>query len=348
LQSTTSSSTPKTLTGTPTAASSGSGKPPFPSPFHPFALPPSQPTLTPFPKSCVWNATVALYSPYLHKVLQVLEIPGTSHTGSQHIGGVAWDRHTGLVTILTDAAAPWETSGANVSGDHLVIKYDAVRKETLWTANLSDVTHEFYGGFQDVETDRRGNTYVVGSWPGTVLRVGRGGRGVKPWYLPVPMPKTTEVGFGGLAAVLGTEVLLSVDGKGGLWRFDMREEMGRPVAVPVVGEVRYKFNDAVYLPPKYEGRVLLNAVGPDGVQVFRSSDKSWRRAENLGTIPHRKGPEYNGSVVTAMVQIGEPGAIYTILGFWDLPWVEGTVAGNRTRFPMPDITGDVEALLAAK
>jgi hypothetical protein len=104
----------------------------------------------------------------------------------------------------------------------------------------------------------------------------------------------------------------------------------------------------VYLPPKYGGRVLLNAVGPDGVQVLMSKDKTWRTAENLGTIPHRTGPAYNGSVVTATVQIGEPGSIYTILGFWDLPRVPGTVAGNRTRFPMPDITDEIENLLEGK
>jgi hypothetical protein len=95
--------------------------------------------------------------------------------------------------------------------------------------------------------------------------------------------------------------------------------------------------------------VLLNAIGPNGVQVLRSSDRGWRTAEHLGTVPHRVGPQYNGSVVTATVQIGgERGSIYTILGFWDLPWVPGTVAGNRTRFPMPDITEEIDALLRSK
>ncbi|KAK0725983.1 hypothetical protein B0H67DRAFT_642330 [Lasiosphaeris hirsuta] len=280
---------------------------------------------------CVWNATVAIYDPYARKVTQVLEIPGTSHTGSQHIGGVAWDPHTGLVTILTDSARPWETGGTDISGEHLIIKYDAVRKKTLWTLNISDLTHERYGGFQDIETDRRGNTYVA----------------VRPWYLPDPLPPTTKMGFGGLAAVPGTEILLSVDGDGRLYRFDMRDDVGKPVSVPAVPDVRYTFNDAVYLPPKYGGRVLLNSVGLDGVQVLRSQDK-WDTAENMGTIPHRTSPEHNGIVVTATVQIGEPGSIYTNLGFWDQPWVPGTVAGNRTAFPMPDITKEIEALLTLK
>lgn len=148
-----------------------------------------------------------------------------------------------------------------------------------------------------------------------LLRADRRGKTVRPWYLPDPLPPTAQIGFGGLAAVPGTDVLLSVDGDGKLYPFDMRDEIGKPALVPAVPAVRHSFNDAVYLPPKYDGRVLLDAVGPDGVQVLRSKDKTWRTAENPGTFPHRTGPAYNGSVVTATVQIGEPGSVYTILGF---------------------------------
>lgn len=295
----------------------------------------------------VWNATVAIYDPYSRKVTEVLDFPGTSYTGSQHIGGVAWDPHTGLITILTDSARPWETSGADVSGDHLLIKYDADRKKTLWTLNITDLTHKRYGGFQDIETDRRGNTYVVGTWPGTLLKADAQGKTIEAWYLPDPLPPTTQAGFGGLAVVPGTDILLANNGDGRLYLFDMKDgKAGKPVLIPVTPDVRYTFNDAVYLPPRYDGRVLLNAVGPNGTQVFRSKDRTWRTAEHLGTIPNQAGPLHNGSVVTATVQIGDS-SVYTILGFWDTPWVPGTVAGNRTRFPMPDITADIDALLTS-
>ena len=251
----------------------------------------------------------------------MLEFPNASYTGSMHIGGVAWDPHTGLITIITDSAAPWATGGADVSGDHFLIKYHPHQKKIIWSLNITDLTQERYGGFQDVETDRRGNTYVVGTWPGTILRADRHGRSIKNWYLPEPLPPTTKVGFGGLVAVGGTsEVLLANDGDGQLYRFDMRHEVGTPVLVPVTSGVACRINDAIYLPPRYDGRVLLVACGAEGLQVLRSRDKRWVTAEYLGTVPNPTGPGFEGSVVTAAVQIGRnPGSIHLVEGYFDFP-----------------------------
>ncbi|KAK1759934.1 hypothetical protein QBC47DRAFT_373335 [Echria macrotheca] len=293
----------------------------------------------------LWNATVAIYDPYTSTMVSLLSFPGTSYTGLDHIGGVAWDSSTGLITILSDPAKQWATAGADLSGDHLIMKYNPNTETLLWTLNITELTHGKYGGFQDVETDRRGNTYIVGTWPGTVLRVDKHGRAVRNWYLPDPMPPTTQKGFSGLAAVPGTEILLSNDGDGHLYRFDMRDDVGKPVHVPIIPPVFYNGTDAVYLPPRYGGKVLLVAVNRVGVQVLRSGDKTWQTAEYLGTIPTPKGSLYDGGVVTAAVQIGYPGSIYMIIDYTDFPWVLGTVAGNRTTFPMPDITDQIEQLL---
>ncbi|KAK3938076.1 hypothetical protein QBC46DRAFT_266155, partial [Diplogelasinospora grovesii] len=49
-------------------------------------------------KSCLaysgalFNATVAIYDPYKDEMIQILEFPGMSHTGTVHIGGVGWDQ----------------------------------------------------------------------------------------------------------------------------------------------------------------------------------------------------------------------------------------------------------------
>ncbi|KAK0745497.1 hypothetical protein B0T18DRAFT_367179 [Schizothecium vesticola] len=294
----------------------------------------------------VWNATVGIYNPYAPNMTQVLEYPGVSHTGDLHIGGLAWDPFTGLYTILTDPAAAWATGGADVSGTHLLMKYNPLTKQTLWTLNISTVSHERYGGFQDVETDRRGNTYVVGTWPGTILRADKRGKAIKEWHVPRPLAPTTQKGFGGLALVPESDILLSNDGDGQIYRFDTRDEVGRPVLVPMRPRVLYADGDAIYLPPRYGGSVLLLASHLGGIQVLRSKDRKWTAAEYLGTVPNRKGPLYEGGVVVAAVEVGKtPGSIYMIEGFWDAEWVPGTVAGNRTRFPMPDITREVEALL---
>ncbi|KAK5651238.1 hypothetical protein OQA88_12702 [Cercophora sp. LCS_1] len=292
---------------------------------------------------CVWNATVATYSPYTQQTT-VISFPGTSYTGDIHIGGVAWDPfNPGVVTILTDSARPWETSGADVSGEHKLIKWDVKKQKVLWEADLTTTTKEKYGGFQDVETDARGNTYVVGTWPGTVLRVDKHGK-AREWFVPRPLPPTTQRGLGGLAAVKGTETLLASGATGDeLWRFDMRDEWGAPKQVKIRGAVRFPVTDAAYLPDRYGGKVLLVALGPDGIEVLRSRDGSWKSAEYLGVIGNREVEGLEGGFVTAATQVGD--AIYVVNGYWDVPWVPGTVAGNRTLFPWADITADVDRLV---
>jgi hypothetical protein len=56
--------------------------------------------------SCVWNATVGIYDPYINKMLDVVEFPGLSHTGTYHVGGTTVDERTGLLSILTNAWEP--------------------------------------------------------------------------------------------------------------------------------------------------------------------------------------------------------------------------------------------------
>ncbi|KAK3347765.1 trichothecene biosynthesis enzyme [Neurospora tetraspora] len=279
----------------------------------------------------LWNGSVAIYNPYLSQITQSLTFPGVTNTGTYHIGGVAFDPLSNLYTILTDPAAAWDTEGGDLRGDHLLIKYNPITNHTLWTLNLTTLTHERYGGFQDVETDRRGNTYVVGTFPGTILRADKHGREIKEWYLPDPFPTVTpgtpfaKGGFGGLAAVPGTEILLSNDGDGQIYRFDMRADRGHPVAVPITPKVLYNDTDAIYLPPKYGGSVLLVASHGSGVQVLRSRDKRWERAEYVGTVeveyPRDEEFPQGEGVTVAVTQIG-PSGLYVILGFGDLPWVE--------------------------
>ena len=283
---------------------------------------------------------MAIYDPYVDKILDTLEFPGITNTGTLHIGGVARDPYTGLVSILVDAAAAWATNGADSSGDNLLIKWDPAARRALWTANLTVTTKGKYSGFQDVEHDARGNTYVVGTWPGSILRVSPNGRAVDEWY-PPQTKDTTKRGFGGLVA-LG-ETLLSNDGDGRLYRFDLRDAKARAVAVPTTPPALFDDGDGIYAPPLYGGRVLLAASHAAGVLVFESGD-GWRTAKHRGTVPPRTGPEFVGSAPVAAVQIGAD-AVYMIVDWLGDPWVPGQVAGNRSVFPMPDITAEVDALL---
>jgi hypothetical protein len=48
--------------------------------------------------------------------------------------------------------------------------------------NLTETTQGVYGAFQDVEFDGRGNVYVVGTYPSSILRVEGNGTRVNEWY----------------------------------------------------------------------------------------------------------------------------------------------------------------------
>jgi len=283
---------------------------------------------------------VAIYDPYKDKMVEIIEYPGITRSASEHIGGVAWDKYSGLITILVDSAPPWATNGADVSGDNLVMKYDPVARKTLWTTNLTAVSKGKYGGFQDVEHDRRGNTYVVGTWPSSILRIDRDAKHVVPWY-PPQTTVTTDRGYGGLAAA--GEVLLTNDGDGQIYRFDMRDDKGTPKLVPISPKVLYNDTDGIYLPPVYGGTVLLVSSHDSGIQVLRSTN-SWRTAEHLGTIKNPSNAATNGSQVTAAVQMGS-NSVYIIDEFFTDTWVTGQTAGNRSVFPMPDITHQIKELI---
>ncbi|KAB5517539.1 hypothetical protein GE09DRAFT_978903 [Coniochaeta sp. 2T2.1] len=290
----------------------------------------------------LWNASVAVYDPYKDKMVDILEFPGITNSIPEHIGGVSWDKHTGLVSILVDAATPWATNGQDISGDNLLIKYDPSKRQILWNVNLTATSQGRYGAFQDVEHDYHGNTYVVGTYPGTIMKVNPSGKKVTPWYLP-PRINYTQKGFSGLAVV--ENILLSNDADGQIYRFDMRKAHGVPVLVRMSPLVTYQGTDAIYLPPKYGGTVLLVAINRSGVQVVRSKDRKWAACEYLGTIPNPDTPATSGSVTTGVVQMGSD-SIYMIDDWTDLPFVPGQAAGNRTVFPMVDITENIERLLA--
>ncbi len=303
---------------------------------------------------------MAIYDPYKDAFVRILTFPHISNTGTAHIGGVAWDRFTGLITILVDSAAPWATNGADVSGTNLVIKWDPATAKALWTANLTATTQGRYGAFQDIETDARGYTYVVGTFPGSILRVSPRGDEVVPWYGPVQTADTTVPGLGGLVALgdAGTLLLANDAGNGSIYRMDTRAARvptHAPLAqVPIHPDVRYSDTDAIYAPPRYGGTVLLVASHAAGTQVLFSHDARWTRAQHLGTIhnPPRRGTAppgviaaTQGSMPTAAVQMGS-NAVYLVDEFFADPWVAGEVAGNRTVFPMVDLTAQIDALLA--
>ncbi len=290
----------------------------------------------------LFNASVAVYDPYKNKIVDSITLDGITHNPKLHVGGVAADQFSSLITIVVDAISPFASNGKDTSGDNFIIKYDPAKKSVLWKLNITAVTQGKYGGFQDVATDVRGNTYIVGTFPGTILRVDKNGTAVVPWYLPSTI-NSTKAGYSGLA-VTGDILLVNDDATGEIYRFDTKAEKGTPTLVPRTPHDAFTGGDAIHLPPKYNGTVLLAAEDAKGVTVLRSKDGSWKTAEHLGTVPLNKTLVGDG-MVPAAIEIG--GSLFMVIEYFSggSSIVPGTTAGPRSQFPMVDITQEVTTLL---
>ncbi|KAB5572153.1 hypothetical protein GE09DRAFT_1216757 [Coniochaeta sp. 2T2.1] len=290
----------------------------------------------------LFNASFGIYHPYQNR-LEVIEFPGLTRNPAQHVGGVGWDAHSGLVSVLINAGAAFTTTPPDVSGTNIIKKFDPRTKTFLWSLNITElVTNGAYGGFNDVTADPRGNTYVVGTFPSSIVRVNRAGTEIIPWYHP-QTNDTSINGYTGIASRGDTIVVLD-SGAGKLYRFDAAAAKGTPVLVPHYPARVIEGGDGIHLPVKFGGKVLLVAEHFKGVTVLRSRSGRWDEAEHLGTIPNPPGlPE--GWLIVSTTQIGE--RLYIINDWFADLWVPGTVAGNKTEFPMIDITAQVDQLLAA-
>lgn len=259
------------------------------------------------------------------------------------------------MTVLLDAAAAFATGGADVSGTNVILKYDFNTNSVLWQHNISaEITQGRFGGFQDVAHDKDQNIYIVGTFPGTILRVRNDGKGLAPWFLPEPaaLANTTAAGFAGIASIIEKDLLLvNNQADGQIYRFDgvSGAVNGTPILIPRTDagngstSAPLGASDAISLPPKYGGTVLLVSVDAEGTVVLRSKDGSWKTAETLGLISNNV-PEAMGGLTPAPLQIG-PNKVFAVEEFFADPVLAGTTAGNRSAFPLVDITAQVDALL---
>ncbi|KAF2733330.1 hypothetical protein EJ04DRAFT_605806 [Polyplosphaeria fusca] len=291
----------------------------------------------------LWNASLGIYDPYTKKH-ETIEFAGISHNPLFHLGAVGVDRKSGLLSFIADYSMSFATNGADIAGTNWLMQMDLSTREVLYKINLTAVADGKYGGFQDVEQDPDGNVFIVGTWPGTLLKAKKGAKteaDVTPWYLPQHIVQT-EKGIGGIAT-LGWMLLAQGDKSNQIWRFDMRAEKGTPVPVKITkGNHTFDQSDAIYLPPKYEGKVLLVAEDTVGISVFYSKDAAWVEAEYRGLVPIGDVPA-GASIVTA-AQVGD--AVYKVVEpFGDEGLGGPGTAGNRTDFMFQDITAVVDALL---
>ncbi|KAH7395432.1 TRI14-like protein [Cadophora sp. MPI-SDFR-AT-0126] len=292
----------------------------------------------------LYNASVYIYD-LATSTSQTITFPNITLDPKLHISGVRISPVTSLLSVIIDAGAAFDTQGSDISGSNFLIQYDLSTSTETSRLNLTETTQGLYGGYQDLEFDSRGNIYVVGTYPSSILKVDPSGEEkVEVWYLPnAGALDHTVKGLGGLA-VVGDVLLANDNVSGELLRFDLTAPSGSPTVVPHNALGNLTINDqgdGIHLPQKYNGRVLLIAQNTVGLSVLRSGD-GWETAEFLGVIP--MPASVGNGVVTAAVQIGE--SVYAnIEYFFDTPVAPPNSAGNRTVFPLIDVTAALDALL---
>lgn len=271
----------------------------------------------------------------------MLSIPNISYNPLLHLGGVDFDTRTGLWSIVADGAAPFSTGGKDVSGPNYALLYNPKTKALIYNIDLTAIAGGKYSGFQDIEQDASGNVYIVGTYSSSIIKISADGKKAAPWYLEQPVISNRS----GLTGIASTgNILLAADNNNGgkVVRFDLKEETGKAVAVPLTPDTKLGGTDAVIVPTKYNGTVFLIASPGAGIHVVLSRDGKWEKAEYKGLIPRATAGDAAGSFVTAPVQIAQ--SIYALHEWFDAP-PAGALAANRTRFPLTDITARVDELI---
>ncbi|KAF4997505.1 hypothetical protein FGRMN_3869 [Fusarium graminum] len=225
--------------------------------------------------SVLYNATVVAWDPYRKEISHTFEAPGLSGDPLLHASGVRVDPLDRL-SVIVNAGVSFDSSGQNVEGDNFLVKFDLKDNSLLWKTNLTNVTGGVYSGFQDSECDEAGNTFVLGTYPSSLIKVSADGKSAIPWYLVEPANHTIH-GFSGIAK--RDDFLLVGDNTDGqLYRFDVRASKGTPIYIPLSKSNSSKTErigenlDGIHLPQLYAGTVLLASDNANGTVVLRSSN----------------------------------------------------------------------------
>ncbi|KAJ2969474.1 hypothetical protein NQ176_g8644 [Zarea fungicola] len=297
------------------------------------------------PKRCVtyisnlFNRTISVYDAIQNHVTEVITLKGITNNPKIHVSGVQVDTRHDKLSIMANAGAAFDTSGADISGDNFLVQYDLRTKKIAWKRNLTSLSGGLYGGFQDIEHDAAGNCFVIGTFPSSIIKVSADGKTAVAWYVEGNTNQTVQ-GYSGVAAFDNGRNLLVIDNEyGQIFRFDTLATSGQPMPVYTGAEPMGFHFDGAYLPTLYQGTVCLISDNEMGTIVLRSRDGEWKAAEKLGVVANAYGGQ--GGSATATVQIGS--RIYVVTEFFTDQ--EPGHLLNRTEFPLYDITDDVNKLL---
>ncbi|KAF4507445.1 hypothetical protein G6O67_006076 [Ophiocordyceps sinensis] len=284
----------------------------------------------------LYDASVAVYDLAQKRVLDdIISIPNITNNPLLHASGIQYDDRNDRLSVMLNSGAAFDTQGTNTAGDNNVMSYDLKNGSVNFVVNLSNYSDAEFRGFQDMEHDNEGNIFVVGTFGGSLMRISADGLNVTQWWRA---SNSSDRGLSGAAKFNETTLLITDNSDSQVYRYSMTERNQR-TKVELSGADNISADlDGIYMPPMYRGAVLLVSALTDTV-VLRSND-GWATAERLGAIPNKFAGEQG--LTTASVEAG--GRILSIHEYFLDNG--GTLPGNRSQFPVADITESVEELLA--
>lgn len=238
-------------------------------------------------------------------------------------------------------------SNANYTGPNHLLVYDPKTKRLIADLNLDVAQGEYEAttgnltnGFQDVAAvNTTGDSYIIGTFGNSIVKLTQDTSVPHVWYAPTNY--TYQYGFGGIAS-LGEKLIVSDALSGGFVTFDTRETEPRPTYVKLQGlPANYKpLNaDGVYLPKRYNGKVVLWSDDYNGTSVY-GSDDNWATAHFIGLIVNDDPGRIQGSMTTACFEINDRVYVLNQIFQFALP------VKPRKNFPFFDITSQLDALVA--
>lgn len=329
--------------------------------------------------SANYNSTVLVYDPY-DKTYEILTFDGITNTDPFHISGVDYDASTQHMLFSANSGTPFVATGANMSGANYVIRWDTNAHSVAYQADLApfaaalptaaDGSGLSAGGFQDFASDARGNAYVPTCFHvPAIARITPSGD-VSPWYVGAPVPATT--GADGTASypylflgvvhdAAAAQLVVAASHLGVFQTFALGDGEGEgecedatPAPVPANVTMRGRPADGSYPglgcdgllnPARYGGRVLLCSELPlQGITLWATTD-GFASVDYLGLVPDNSTADIaTWGSPTATVEIGRTLYIsheyFHDMNVWNAP-------GNRSTFPLVDITAEVDALVTA-
>jgi hypothetical protein len=297
----------------------------------------------------MYNQTVLKYNPHT-KEQSIIKFPGISGNATFHVSGIDFDHRTGAIYVSANSAAPWSGPyGLNLYGPNVLIKYDTFTDSIVYisdmakaTAAISAAAGQSLNGYQDMAEDTKGNSYYIVTFGSAIVKVNPSGKASV--FLEQPASEITNppgFGYGGIIAV-DDMLVISKNDRGIFVTVDTA--CGNPSETLVVmsglpANLTVSC-DGVLAPARYSSKVILcSQDATNAIDVYLTADK-WKSASYIGAVAN-DSPLVVGGTPTATVQIVD--SIYISNDYFSYTGV----AGNRSEFPMIDITAQVDALVAS-